>query len=401
MLWNSPVGIPPLRLLALACCVLLSFVTAYAQNPQEEYQRIQKDLRSHQKKLESTKRAERSVLEDLNKTATALSTAEKQLTAQREKIKRIRQKVAVLEADIHSHQEALLLQKSFLKKRLRILQRLTKEKDALLLILSGEDTTEVLRMSRYLRDISIYDYALINKYKESLKDLSEQEQELTALLATLTSEGKRLAELEQSLSVKKQEREKALSSVRKKKSSYEKMIAELKESSNRLFKIIQESERREKELRKKRGARALPGKEEAQEDSGFARLKGTLLWPVKGSVALQYGTQVDPLFNLPIFRSGIHIKAADGSVVKSVHDGKVVFADSFKGYGQLVILSHGGGYHTLYGNLGQIFLKNGAIIKENQSVGEVGESATLGSSGLYFEIRYKGKPLDPQQWLRR
>jgi septal ring factor EnvC (AmiA/AmiB activator) len=133
----------------------------------------------------------------------------------------------------------------------------------------------------------------------------------------------------------------------------------------------------------------------------FARLKGTLNWPVRGTVAVQYGTQMDPLFNLPVFRSGIHIKAAEGAPVKAVHEGKIVFADSFKGYGQLIIVNHGGGYHTLYGHLSRIFPKNGAIIKVNQPLGEVGEPAVLGTAGLYFEIRYKGKPLDPQQWLKR
>ena len=150
-------------------------------------------------------------------------------------------------------------------------------------------------------------------------------------------------------------------------------------------------------LRKKKGRKG----DDFLEDSSFSRLKGKLPWPVSGSIAIRYGTQVDPLFNLPVFRSGIHIKASSGSNVKAVHEGKVVFADDFKGYGQLVIISHGNGYHTLYGSLSRIFLKNGAIIKDNQALGEVGESNTLGTPGLYFEVRYKGKSLDPQQWLRK
>jgi septal ring factor EnvC (AmiA/AmiB activator) len=118
-------------------------------------------------------------------------------------------------------------------------------------------------------------------------------------------------------------------------------------------------------------------------------------------VAIKYGSQLDPVFNLPVFRSGVHIKAASAAPVKAVNQGKVVFADEFKGYGQMVILSHGDGYHTLYGNLSRIFTKNGSIIKEDQQLGEVGDSDALGSHGLYFEIRYRGKPLDPQQWLKK
>ena len=66
-----------------------------------------------------------------------------------------------------------------------------------------------------------------------------------------------------------------------------------------------------------------------------------------------------------------------------------------------MIINHGSGYHTLYGNLSEIFSQAGAIIKENQVIGKVGTSGILNAPGLYFEIRYKGKPLDPVQWLKR
>lgn len=143
----------------------------------------------------------------------------------------------------------------------------------------------------------------------------------------------------------------------KKKGVFENMIKELKETSNRLLTIIRDTERQAREERKRRGAKTRPGtkEEEVQDDSGFGKLKGKLPWPVTGKVAVQYGTQVDPIFNLPVFRSGIHVKTENGAPVKAVHEGKVVFADNFKGYGQLIIISHGSGYHSLYGNLAKIF----------------------------------------------
>jgi septal ring factor EnvC (AmiA/AmiB activator) len=306
-----------------------------------------------------------------------------------------------LQADINNNQKSLNLQGNLLKKRLRVLQRISKGNDALLIIIGGEDISQTLRTLRYISDISTYDYRLINKYKETVRVLSEKQNNLKKLSSELKTEEGKLTKLEGSLKEKKKERESLLVSVRKEKKTYEKMIKELQEASNRLMKIIQESERRESDLRKKKGTRPGIKEDETVEDSGFARLKGKLSWPVNGTVAIQYGTQVDPLFNLPVFRSGIHIKTSNGASVKAVHEGKVVFADDFKGYGQLVIIGHGGGYHTLYGNLSKIFLKNGAIIKEHTTIGEVGESSTIGASGLYFEIRYKGKPLDPQQWLKK
>lgn len=393
------------KVLNIALCslfvVLSLFTASYAESPHEEYKQIQKDIKTHKKKLESVKKVEKSVIAELRKTNAELDEIEEQLTVQRGKIKKIQSNISALQVDINNNKESLNLQGNLLKKRLQVLQRISKGNDALLILISGEDVSQTLRMLRYISDISTYDYRLINKYKETVRVLSEKQNNLKKLSLELKAEEGKLTKLEGSLKEKKKERESLLVSVRKEKKTYEKMIKELQEASNRLMRIIQESERRESELRKKKGTKPGIKEEEPFEDSGFARLKGKLTWPVNGSVAIQYGTQVDPLFNLPVFRSGIHIKTSNGSSVKAVHEGKVVFADDFKGYGQLIIVSHGGGYHTLYGNLSKIFLKNGAIIKEHSTIGEVGESSTIGASGLYFEIRYKGKPLDPQQWLKK
>ncbi len=373
----------------------------YAQNTQEEYGQIQKDLKTQKKKLESVRKVEKSVLDELRKTNASLNEIENQLSVQRTKIRKMQNNISALQINIDNNKKNLDLQNNLLKKRLRAFQRISKGDDASLIIISGEDISQTLRTLRYLSDISMHDYKLINTYKQTVQVLSGKQAELKKLFAELKTEEAKLSKLEESLKEKKTERETLLIIVRKEKRNYEKMIKELQEASSRLLKIIQESEKREKEQRKRKTPKPETKKKEPEGDSEFARLKGRLPWPANGSVAIQYGTQIDPIFNLPVFRSGIHIKTADGSHVKAVHEGKVVFADYFKGYGQLVIISHGEGYHSLYGNLSKIFLKNGVIIKEHTTIGEVGESNAIGASGLYFEIRYKGKPLNPQQWLRK
>ena len=381
----------------------LDATVARAERPQEEYRRIQKDIKTHKRRLESVKKKEQSVLEELRKTTSELNEIELQLTAQRNKIKRLNSNILTLQEEIKSNSSVMQQHKAHLKKRLRTLFMFTVNNDALLALLSGEDIAQTLRIEKDLKDISDYDYGLIKQYKTELKSMSEKEAGLKKLFVDLKIEENKLSRLEADLKDKKKEREALLVNVRKEKGIFENMISDLKETSRRLLTIIRETERQEREAKKRRSYKTGPGtrEEEVQEESGFSNLKGKLPWPVVGRVAIQYGTQVDPIFNLPVFRSGIHIKTENGAPVKAVYGGKVVFADNFKGYGDLVIISHGSGYHSLYGNLEKIFSKNGAIIREQQTIGEVGESSTLGTSGLYFELRYKGKPLDPQQWLRR
>jgi septal ring factor EnvC (AmiA/AmiB activator) len=193
---------------------------------------------------------------------------------------------------------------------------------------------------------------------------------------------KKVREKERTLAEKKREKEQVLAYARKEKSSHEKMLRELKEASKKLLEIIRESEK----------ADAYSGK-------GFPGLKGRLPWPVEGKVALNYGFQRDPQFHTPLFRNGIFIQAGADLFAKAVHSGKIVFAEWFKGYGQLMIVNHGDGYHTLYGSLAEIFSKVGDIIKKGQVIGRVGNSGIMNEPGLYFELRYRGKPLDPLQWL--
>jgi septal ring factor EnvC (AmiA/AmiB activator) len=376
---------------------------AFAERPQEEYKRIQKDIRTRSEQLESVKKEEQSVLEDLRKTTFGLNEIETRLDSQRAKIRRLNSNIMALQGEIASDSSVLQSQQERLKRRLRSLMMFTSNRDTLLALLSGEDVAQTLRIERYLRDISEFDYNLIKRYKGELQALAEKQTALRNLIADQTVQEKKLSKLEASLKDKQEQREVLLAKIRKEKGAYENMIRELKDASNRLLAIIRETEKKEQEAKRKRIGRAGPGQkqEEIPEDSLFRKMKGTLSWPVIGKVLLQYGTQLDPVFNLPVFRSGIYVKADSGTPVKAVHEGKVVFADNFRGYGELVIVSHGSGYHTLYGNLSKIFSKIGAIIKDQQVIGEVGESDTLGTSSLYFEIRYKGKPLDPLQWLRK
>jgi septal ring factor EnvC (AmiA/AmiB activator) len=149
-----------------------------------------------------------------------------------------------------------------------------------------------------------------------------------------------------------------------------------------------------KRLEKKRVPKSIIGK-------GFRASKGHLPWPVTGKVLIPFGKYKDPKFNIPVFKNGIEIKAKAGEHPKAAYGGRIVFADWFKGYGLLLIINHGNGYHSLYGNLSEIFHKTGDIINKGTAIGTIGAPRLMDVSTLYFEIRYKGRPVDPQIWLKR
>ena len=125
--------------------------------------------------------------------------------------------------------------------------------------------------------------------------------------------------------------------------------------------------------------------------------RGSLDWPVAGRLLSRFN---QPSRSVAASRqNGIEIAAAEGETVRAVHEGRVVFADVFAGFGQLIIVDHGALGFSLYGYLGSVGVEKGGSVRHGQTVGTVGRSPA-GSPALYFELRIDGHPVDPVQWLK-
>ena len=98
---------------------------------------------------------------------------------------------------------------------------------------------------------------------------------------------------------------------------------------------------------------------------------------------------------------GVFIRSDRGEEARAVADGVVVFADWLRGFGNLVIVDHGDNYLTVYGNNEALFKSTGERVLGGEVIASVGDSGGNPESGLYFEIRHQGRPLDPMQWIRR
>ncbi len=127
--------------------------------------------------------------------------------------------------------------------------------------------------------------------------------------------------------------------------------------------------------------------------------RGSLDWPVRGRILSWFGQRRNPRFGSAASQNGIEVAAAEGTPVRAVHEGRVLFADVFTGYGQLVIVDHGQLGYSLYGYLGSIDVQKGAPVVHGQPVGTVGTSPA-GNPALYFELRIDGRPVDPVEWLK-
>jgi len=367
--------------LALICPALSA---AASSSPEQEYKKIQEKLKEEKKKLTEAHERERSVLNELDDVNMKLTTVEEDLRKSRRSLRQTEAAIEQTSRDISQTKKNIERQQTWIKRKLRSMNRLGYGGDTLTQIMSAENVAHLMRTWKYLEHLARYEHRIVQAYGENLQKLEDGQRKLEGLRAELKAREQKVRSKEDELAEKKRTKEDILHTVRTEKATRQKMISELREASRRMLEIIRESSQTDD----------YAGK-------GFTQLKGKLVWPSDGKVAVPYGSQKDPRFDTPVFRNGIHIQTDDAADARSVYAGKVIFAEWFKGFGQLVIVNHGSGYHTLYGNLSEIFSKVGDIIKENQVIGKVGTSGVLNAPGIYFEIRYKGKPLDPTQWLRK
>ena len=127
--------------------------------------------------------------------------------------------------------------------------------------------------------------------------------------------------------------------------------------------------------------------------------RGDLDWPVAGRMLTPFGRRGPSVARAPA-ESGVQFAAEEGSTIRAVHDGTVAFAGPFTGYGNLVIVDHGGQTFSLYGQLGSPQAERGAKVERGQAVGTAGR-ILAGIPGMYFEMRVDGKPVDPLEWLKQ
>jgi len=129
--------------------------------------------------------------------------------------------------------------------------------------------------------------------------------------------------------------------------------------------------------------------------------KGLLKMPVKGKIINLFGPYKNKKFNIINFRSGIDIAAEKGESVQAVFSGKIIYAQWFNGYGNMIIIDHGTNYYTIYAHVEKIFKTTGDRVETGDVIATVGETGSMSGPKLHFEVRHHGNPQDPLNWLNK
>ena len=346
----------------------LSEVQTALKQSQSEYNAQRKKVATLQKNLQQHEL-------EIAKNAKALNMAEQSIKKTEQQQQLQQQKADQLEQQHAQFQHALAAQ-------LKSAYMAGGDDDYAKMLLNQEDT------AKFERTLSYYNY--LNKARiEQLEELKALQLQIAKNQAELAKTKQKLVNLhdeqkrrQTALVSAQSERQANLKNLQAQLNSTKSSINYLKENQQTLITTIEELE---KEKNKK------------VELLGLNNSKGKLNWPSRGKLEHTFGQRKHG----GIDWKGVLIGAKEGSNINSVHNGQVVFADWLKGYGWVIVVDHGEGFMSLYGHAQTLLKDVGDMVREGETVALVGQSGGQASSGLYFEIRHKGRAVNPEKWCKR
>lgn len=290
--------------------------------------------------------------------------------------------------------------------------------DASQLILSGRNPGDIQRDLEYYAYIGRARAKLIDAHKATLAHLAEVETETRTRQSDLAQVKQRQLSQRDVLAQEQEAHRVLYDKLSSQISQQRKQIDNLVRDEARLTRLIERLQRLAEEARAREAARAKEAAKarkrvETSEpvhgkavndvaDSSlagfkFVSLKGRLALPVAGEILARFGQA--RAGGGPAWK-GLFIRAKAGQPVRAVGSGEVVFADWLRGFGNLLVIDHGGGYLSLYSNNESLYKQVGDKVRAGDVVATVGSTGGQDQPGLYFELRYRGQPFDPMSWVR-
>ncbi|WP_181919254.1 murein hydrolase activator EnvC [Alkalilimnicola ehrlichii] len=336
--------------------------------------------------LQQERRRQDRVTRELRELDTRVNAANARLRRLDDEQVVLNRRINVLQGQRREQLEELAAQREHLTRQILDVY-ISGRQEYLRLLLNQEDPNSVDRMLVY------YDY-LNRARSERIQEVDTQLAELRRIEAEIAEQEERLAtarrgqEAERTrLQTARQERAALLARIERELSNKDRQLRQLARDEEQLVELLQGLER---------ALADVPDRDLAQ--YSFRESEGLLVWPVEGELAARFGSSRGAGGNSRW--NGLLIEAEEGTDVRAISHGRVVFADWLRGFGLMVIIDHGEGFMSLYGHNEALYREAGAWVQPGEIIAAVGTSGGRGTPGLYFEVRENGTPVDPMRWLR-
>lgn len=345
--------------------------------------RLKKRLDSQKKRIARSERAERSTLEKIEELDAQLEILGGEVRIRNYRLTLARKRLAGADRRRRDLEQRVAGTEAELRRRIRSLYKGMGAPPSLLAWLTS-GVAEAARMRVYAHRIARADGRLIRRVQDERRARKRVMEEIRSETRALAG-GKREVE----------RKEVRLRAARKKKG---KLLASIRKRRDRQRQVYQEMRRAAI------GLQSLLDKWVSGADGNvlraFRERKGLLPWPVSGKVIGRFDPVERASGSALTFGMGITLAARRGEPVRAVGQGKVIYADRLRGYGNLLVLDHGESFHTIYAHGTLPTVRVGDRVEKGQIIARVGEGGPLGRPAVYFEVRHRGKPQNPVRWLR-
>jgi len=343
--------------------------------------RLQEGIKKQEEQIRQKKQVELTLL-------TELQDIDIRLTEQNHKVQalvdRIEQQRAVTRAKkdiINAVADSLNRKQGHVIKRMQSFYQFG-ELGLINVTFSNRTLPEMLRFQDSFLALIKYDRDAIDRYRQNITELEQAVESLQLqekIYAELLEENK----TEQlKLDGIKQEKEQLLAKIRTQTKLHEQAAAEMETASAKLTESIRGMKKQVKQI-----------------DESFLFAKGTHPPPIGGSIITGFNETTTNLLGISSISKGISIDAPSGSTIKAIHDGVVHYAGYLRGYGNTVIVNHGHQYYSITSRMDRLLVQKDEQVTAKTAIGIMGNTATLITPGLYFELRQDTKQLDPLEWL--
>jgi septal ring factor EnvC (AmiA/AmiB activator) len=341
----------------------------------KDLKEIRKELTTTREKKKKIQKKESSILENLHQIETDLYQKEKELRQMESQLGQTKGRLQQTKQQIHGLNQGMDRTREELSSRLVALYKM-KRRPPEIFLPTSDSYLDLLKVDKYLRVVIDSDARLVDTYQNQVALKEKYHDELTE---DQSQWQRNISEVER----KKGEIKKArgakralLKSIQSQKTITQKLISELEGRAKELQALIEKLERE----------KSLQAYKPVKPDSH----KGKLLPPIQGSMISQFKARG---------QNGIEIRAPMDAEVRAILPGKVLYADWFKGFGNMVIIDHGDHTFTVSAYCSQLLKKEGDTVSQGETIARVGSAGSLKGPCLYFEIRHRGKPQDPMDWI--
>ncbi|MCB5250448.1 MAG: peptidoglycan DD-metalloendopeptidase family protein [Candidatus Cloacimonadales bacterium] len=366
------------RIILVLLILIGTFCLLFSQTASEkkkELDQVQKEIKQAQKNAQESEAKKKKALANKKNIANQLSTTKK-------KAQQLKNTENALKKDLNKNKSQIAEADRELKQTFSSTNRALNE------LLYHDCRSELLNeLSEYNYPISFIinnsneKYRALSSKKNSLIDQAiKTEKKVKSVSSQSSAESKKI----QTYTQQSNKLDKDISKYEKDKKQYQQRAQKLQKDAQELQVLIER----------------LTPKPEDKPEYSYLFPNSTILWPAQGEILRQYGTQTHEKYKVSTMNNGLDIALNYGSGVKASEAGEVVYAESFSGSGEMVIIDHKNGFHTVYGNNCQLYVKKGDMVTRGQVIAQSGNSTTLGEPCLHFELRRNGKPINPGAYLK-